>query len=71
MSKTAKLQHYLTKGDGKSKGISRWEAMGLFQIANVADSIYQMRGKGMKIKTVNKKDCNGNKYVRYYYSERN
>lgn len=51
---------------GRTRGLSHYEAQGLYRCTRLAARIEELRDAGHKIVSVIKKDLTGKKYVRYY-----
>lgn len=65
MSQEKEIKHYLESG-GKVSGISALEKFGCYRLSAV---IFNLRDKGMDIKTKMKDNINGKKKYAEYYLE--
>ena len=65
MSQEKEIKHYLESG-GKVSGISALEKFGCYRLSAV---IFNLRDKGMNIKTKMKDNINGKKKYAEYYLE--
>ncbi len=61
--------HSIDPATGQTRGITAFEAIGLYRVFRLAPRIEELRKAGYEINTVTKYDTTGKRYSRYYLSE--
>ncbi len=54
---------------GKTRGLTAFEAIGLYRVFRLAARIQELREEGYEINTVIKYDTTGKSYARYWLAE--
>ena len=58
----------LDPATGDTRGLTAYEALGLYRCFRLAARIEELRDAGVKITTIEKKDTTGKKYAKYFLS---